>query len=206
MMNKWLKFKQFPIIYPIAVMFAICLVITAALAGTNALTSGRIEKLNEQKETQAKSRLIKAEVYETKTVEYEKTVYEYSVAKNNGEAEGYIFKINEKGYGGTISVMIAVNIDGSVKAIELLDVSNETPGLGQNTAGYEFREQFEGKDKILTAAKYGTAMGDHEINAVASATISSRAVTAAVNKAFVLTNIINEKNITSVTDTSTEGE
>ena len=202
------KFKGLSIVYPTVIMFLICLVITAALAGTNAITYNRINKLADKKETKAMQRIIKADSYELETVELNKEKYDYYVAKDKGEIKGYIFKISEKGYGGTVIVLIGINTDNTVKAVELLDVSTETPGLGQDTAKEKFTKQFVGKGGELTAVKYGTASNDNdtEINAVASATISSKAVTSAVNKALTISNKINKTEETEETEEAEEME
>ena len=200
------KFKALAIVYPTVIMFLICLVITAALSGTNAITDKRIEKLNAKKEKAAQSRLISADEYKTETIEYDGVRYEYSQAIKNGETLGYIFKIDEKGYGGTITAMVAVNTDGSIKALEMIDVSNETPGLGQNTAEKGFTDQFKDKSGELTAVKNGTATGDTQIDAVASATISSRAAVKAVNKATTLANEIIKETDTTADSASADKE
>ena len=197
------KFKQLAVIYPVTVMFVICLVITAALAGTNSITHNRIEEINEKNEKAAMERLIKADEYEKREVEFDGQTYEYSAAKTDDEINGFIFKINEKGYGGIVSVMVAIKTDGTVGAVELLDVSNETPGLGQNTARPGFTKQFEGKsDKNgeLSAVKHGTKRDDSQIDAVASATITSRAVTRAVNKAINLMDAVMDNYKSSYYD------
>ena len=180
----WKKFKEMPITYPVLIMFIICLVITAALAGTNELTANKIAKINKENENAAMSRLIKADKYNKNTIKVDGEEFEYYEAQKSGEIEGYILTVGEKGYGGTDSVMVAVDTKGTVKAIEVLDVSNETPGLGQNTAKKDFTKQYEGKSGTLTAVKHGMAKADNEIDAVASATISSRAITNAVNTAL----------------------
>lgn len=185
------KFKGLSIVYPTVIMLLICLVITAALAGTNAITDKRIDTLAEQKETKAMQRIIKADSYDKETTELNGEKYDYFVAKENNEVKGFIFKISEKGYGGTVLALIGVNVDNTVKAVELLDVSTETPGLGQNTANKDFTKQFENKGGEFTAVKYGTATADSQINAVASATITSKAVTKAVNEAITVSEHIN---------------
>ncbi len=180
------KFKGMAIAYPTVIMVVICLVVTAALAGTNLLTKEKIKKINDDNQNAAMARVLKADEYEKKDG--------YYIARNENGVVGYIFINEEKGYGGTISIMVGINKDGTVNKIECLDVTSETPGLGQNTATDSFREQFVGASGELSAAKYGTAdKSKNEINAVASATISSKAVTKAVNEAIKKANDISAK-------------
>ena len=200
------KFKEMPITYPVTVMVVICLVITAALAGTDMLTSKKISAINEKNEKAAMAELIPADKYETQSIKSGSETYTYSTAYKNGKLAGYIFNLSEKGYGGTVSVMVAVNPSGEVGAVRVLDVSNETPGLGQNTAKEEFLKQFKGKSSKITAVKYGTASGDDEIDAVASATITSKAVTSAVNKAIDLTASVKELSAAANVDVASANE
>ena len=198
------KFKGMSIAYPVMVMVVICLVITAALAGTNMLTNKKISAISEKNEKAAMAELIPADTYETYTVKSGSDTYTYRTAVKNGKLAGYIFSLSEKGYGGTVSVMVAVAPSGEVSAVRVLDVSNETPGLGQNTSREEFLKQFKGKSSKITAVKYGIASGDDEIDAVASATITSKAVTSAVNKAIDLTASVKELSAAANVDTASQ--
>ena len=79
---------------------------------------------------------------------------------------------------------MGIGTDGKITAIEITDVSNETPGLGQNAVKPSFTDQFKGKDSSLTVTKSG-AKGN-EVNAITGATITSKAVTKSVNLAMDL--------------------
>ena len=82
-----------------------------------------------------------------------------------------------------------LNLKFLYSLIRILDVSNETPGLGQNTANKSFTSQFKGKSFGITVVKGSADSKKNEINAVTGATISSKAVTKAVNKAIdIITN------------------
>lgn len=80
------------------------------------------------------------------------------------------------GYGGDIELMVGFTPDGKVVTYKALQ-STETPGLGTKLASPEFYGQFTGKDalKPLSVTKDGG-----EIEAITSATITSRAVCRAV--------------------------
>ena len=173
------------IIVPTAVLTVICLVVTLALSSTNMLTASKIEALAEKTQNEAMAKLINADEFNAKTAVLDDSEIEYNVAVKGGETVGLIFVTEENGYGGSVSVMTAVNTDGTVAAVEILDASNETPGLGQNVTKESFYNQFSGLNGDIVAAKGGTANSDNnEINAVTGASISSRAVTNAVNTAL----------------------
>lgn len=166
------------IIKPTAVLFAICIIIPLALSLTNKITVKKIASLEEENSRKAMSNLIKADSFEKLGNK------EHYKAVRDGETVGYIFKTSSKGYGGAVSVMTAVNPDGTVKAVAILDVSNETPGLGQNAAKESFYSQYEDKKKGISLIKNGADGAKNEVDAVTGATITSTAVNRAVNEAL----------------------
>lgn len=179
------KYKK-DIIVPSAVLLVICIVIPLALALTNMVTEKRIAELETENQNKTMSQLIEAEDFVIGTFKDADTGegFEYYRAENGGETAGYIFITSDKGYGGAVSVMTAVNPDGTVKSVAILDVSNETPGLGQNAAKESFYSQYTGKESGISLLKNGADSGKNEINAVTGATITSTAVTRAVNRAL----------------------
>lgn len=190
-MNKIIdKVKSFfrantEVITPTAVLAIICVFVTLALSSTNLLTAARIEALAVENQNKAMAKLIEADEYTLQTVVLADEEVEYNAAIKDGETIGLIFVTEANGYGGTVSVMTAVNMDGTVAAIEILDASNETPGLGQNITKAEWYAQFSGLKNDITVVKGGAASAENnEINAVTGATISSTAVKDAVNQAL----------------------
>ena len=166
------------ILVPTAVMMAICLVVAAALSGTNLLTKDRIKQLEEKEQNASMSEVLKADEYEQK----DDTTY---IAKSNGDTVGYIFVIAEKGYGGEVKVMAGIKADGEISAVKVLDATSETPGLGQNTGKEDFYNQYAGlsSKSEIEVKKNGASKEENSVNAVTGATISSKAVTKAVNTA-----------------------
>lgn len=180
-MNKFFKF-----LYPTLILAAICLIVSLALSSTNAVTEKKIEKINAKNTEKAMSRVLEAKSYTEKTLKKDGSEITYYEAADDGEVKGYIFITGANGYGGEVRVMTAVLTDNSVKAVEILDVSNETPGLGQNAKNEKFYTQFSGLSGEITVVKSGANSENGEINAITGATITSRAVTASVNEALSL--------------------
>lgn len=103
-----------------------------------------------------------------------------------GKALGYIVDVtSHEGYGGDIEITVGyTDQDGALTStgISFLSIS-ETAGLGMNAQNPEFKDQFIGKSTgELTVTKSGNP-GDTEINAMSGATITSTAVTNAVDAA-----------------------
>lgn len=174
-MNNFLsKIKTFfktnsQIIRPTAVLTIICLVVTLALSSANMITYKKIDALETENQEKSMAKVMPGE-YEEVTQKLGDDEVTYHIVKRDNEIIGYIFVTSEKGYGGDISVMTAVDTTAAIVSIEILDASGETPGLGQNITDEKFYNQFKGTS--------GT------IDAVTGATISSEAVTKAVNTAL----------------------
>lgn len=171
------------IIKPVVVLLVICIVIPLALAVTNKITIDRIAELEIKQRDEAMSVLFEDASFEEKELTEAVTYFE---AVNGEELIGYIFTTAAKGYGGddSVSVMTAVNTDGSIKAIKILDVSSETPGLGQNAGKEDFYSQFTGMNGNISINKTDADKAKNEITPLAGATITSNAVKEAVNEAL----------------------
>ena len=179
-----IKANKNDIIKPVAVLLAICIIIPLALSLTNKITKDKIAELDAKNSSETMASLIKADKFTKEEFKDGENEFTYHFALKDGEIIGYIFKTAEKGYGGDVSVMTAVNVDGTVKSVAILDVSGETPGLGQNAAKESFYSQYEGKKSGISLLKIGADSAENEVNAVTGATITSTAVNKAVNKAL----------------------
>lgn len=101
-------------------------------------------------------------------------------AKQGGETIGYVITATDpNGYGGDIQVSVGIQNDGTVNGISLLSIS-ETAGLGMKASEPEFYEQYSGKQTDHFYVSKDGGEGE-EIDAISGATITSRAVTGAVN-------------------------
>lgn len=105
-------------------------------------------------------------------------------AKAESEIIGYIFTVTtSEGYGGDIQILVGISKNGTVTGVEMLSIK-ETVGLGMNANTPEFKKQFaEKKTEFFVTTKSGAA-SDNEIDAISGATITSQAVTDAVNAAI----------------------
>lgn len=105
------------------------------------------------------------------------TVYE---AKAGAQFYGYVVEtVSSKGYGGNIVLFVGVLADGTVGGVSITDLS-ETPGLGMKAPGF-LAPQFAGKKVDQFVFTKSPATAENEVDAISSATITTRAVTNAVN-------------------------
>ena len=99
--------------------------------------------------------------------------------------EGYVITTTDKeGYGGDIQITVGITSDGTVNGISILSIS-ETAGLGMKADEPEFKNQFvDKKVEKFSYTKTGEE-GDDKIDALSGATITTNAVTNAVDAALV---------------------
>lgn len=100
----------------------------------------------------------------------------------NGDTVGVAVKtFCDKGYSGRITVMAGFDPAGNILNIEVVD-HKETPGLGSKMSSEKFKSQYiglnPGNDNIDVTKDGGT------IDAISGATISSRAYSHSVKKAY----------------------
>ena len=169
-MSNWNK-----IFKPIVVLSVICVVITGALALTNDITKPIIEEATRKAQDAARLELLPEADSFTKQEGIDLANVSDVYMANNGV--GAVVTASSKGYGGTMTVMVGFTSDGTIRQIKVTE-NAETKGIGSKVAGDPaFWTRFEGLEaKTLVL---GT-----DVDALAGATVSSRALTDAVNAAI----------------------
>jgi len=150
----------------------VCSVSGISLAVTNHFTAPRIASEMERRKNEAMSDVLPAASKFVKSKTHEKVFEGFNYA---GVRVGYVFETLASGYSSDIAILFAIDNEYIVTGVKVLSQS-ETPGLGSKVSGDEFLKQFKGKSREKIMLK--KAGGD--IDAVTSATISSKAVTEAV--------------------------
>ncbi len=160
--------KEF--VVPAAVLTAICLVVSGALAGTYQLTEPVIEA----------AKRAEADASRVVVLPDGKNFEEVSAsgldnivdAYKAGNGAGYVITGKAKGYGGDLQVMAGISSDGKITGVKLMD-NNETQGIGSKTGEASYTDQYKGKDSTLDG-----------ITTISGATVSSKAFESAVNTIF----------------------
>ena len=154
-------------------------VMAAALAGVNSVTAPIIEKLTYEKTQAAVSAVLPGggDTVDFPAMDLVSKVYK-------GE-NGYAVEVTPSGFDNTITMMVGVDNAGAVTGISIIDHS-ETAGLGAvaaatTAAGESFRGQFKGMTGSVSVSKDGG-----QVDAITSATITSRAVCSGVNAALAV--------------------
>lgn len=172
-------------IRPSVSLFVICLITAFCLAFVNSSTRDAIaQRTQKDAEEQRRQVLSSADSFKRLSaqqgVEYSALIRDAYAAYSENKFVGYVFSAYPKGYGGEIAVTVGVGSDGRITGVKI-GANNETPGLGARTADDRFTGQYAEKsvDNTIEVVKV-PPKADDEIQAVSGATISSKAVTKAV--------------------------
>jgi len=97
---------------------------------------------------------------------------------------GIVFRSEKKGYSGTIRPIVGVDSTGKIIRVKIpKEELTETPGLGMKIAEEPFLNQFKNLSSDKVFLKKDKQQG--KIDAITSATISSRAATDAVREGLI---------------------
>ena len=189
--------KKDSIIKNAFILFGITLIAGLLLGFTYSMTADAIVEQTKIKTEKALSTVLENATF-TETpidgdVDYITRIYEAN-AKDTNDISGYAFQLaTSEGYDGTINMMVGINIDGTINGIDIIS-HTETPGLGAKADDDPFKKQFVNKEASTLTLVKGNSDGQN-IDAIGGATITSSAVTTAVNEAITYyNNVIKEGN------------
>ena len=161
---------------PIVVLSVISLVVSLLLALVNSMTAPVIAE-NTKRTTLAAYGGVLPSVSDATELE---EVTDYTTENITGAVKAtdgsLAIKAEEKGFdGGILSVIIGFDTNGTVTGI-WVDASTQTKGIGSTVANDTFLAQFTGMD-----GTQNIAIGQGGFDAYSGATISSKALFAAIN-------------------------
>ncbi len=183
----------------VMILTGISLLSAISLGFAYKMTKGEIEKAQENKKLAAITEVIlpgfnnrpdKTSVDIADDAGVPLTVYSAQV---DGTTTSYAVKSYSKmAFGGEMWLMVGFTADGKINRISVLD-QKETPGLGTKVDDDSFKGQFFGKDPGSFNLKVKKDGGD--VDAITAATISSRAYSDAVERAYkVLQKMLTQNN------------
>ena len=177
------------------VLLVITLVAGVSLACVHEVTKDPIKNAEEQAKNQAYAAVMpEAESFGELDANISNFTFDSSVSLEeikcaydaSGNKIGWVMSlVSSSGYGGDISIALGVKSDGTLSAMTVVSMS-ETAGLGAKCTSDAFTSQFSGiKAEKIEYVKDGKD-ADNEIDAISGATITTRAVTDAVNEGLEL--------------------
>ncbi len=168
-------------------LFVICIVAASALAYVNSVTEGPIAQVKQEKQEKAvKAVLPPFETIETKEIilpgESEKLLLIKAFDKDKKIVGTAVKTYTQKGFGGYIGIMVGFLPDENIFSTNVLE-HKETPGFGTGMSESPFKDQFPGKNPATFKLMVKKDGGD--VDAISSATISSRAFCDALQRAYI---------------------
>ncbi len=149
-------------------------IVTAALAGTNALTKDTIAERTAQIENAARLEVIDATEFEKSTLQSDGEDVVYYAAKKDGAIVGYVFTASSVGKSSGLIVMTGISADGKITGVKITE-DNETAGYVDKVVKNGFLEAMKGMDSVQAV---------DGIDAVSQATKTSNGVRKAVEQAM----------------------
>ncbi|MGN0277121.1 MAG: RnfABCDGE type electron transport complex subunit G [Hominisplanchenecus sp.] len=109
------------------------------------------------------------------------TIENFYLVNNGGQIAGVVINLtSHEGYGGDINFSMGIDLEGTVKGVEILSIS-ETAGLGMHATEDSFKGQFRDKAVDQFVVTKTGAAAENEIDAISGATFTSKAMTNGVN-------------------------
>ncbi len=174
------------------ILVAITLTAALCLAVVYAVTKNRIAEAEAKErmdsfytvmaDTDVFDKIDESEV-KTYNEDHKSSVVEaYNAYGKDGGFIGIVVSVvSHNGYGGDIVLSVGVDTDGLITGMKVTSMS-ETSGLGANCQNEEWTSQFAGKASPLTYKNSNQQSEDNNaVDALTSATITTKAVLEAVN-------------------------
>ncbi len=163
-------------------LLGICLVVALLLGAVNYVTKPIIDQRQKEKNDAAMAQVLPADSYElVEGVQADKVTALYR-AVADGVQTGYVVQVSSSGFGGTISMMVGVSLDGAVTGVAVTKQS-ETANIGSRVVGDQsVLDRFVGMSHA--AGEITVNSGANRFDGVSGATVSSKGVTAGVNAAL----------------------
>ena len=170
------------------VLMLVCGVMTGILAAVNTLTQPLILKSREAKTNEALAGFFPTMTATAPLDESEAAVTALKGVYEGTTLLGYAAEATTKGYAGDVTIMVGIAGNGTLLGVRIISHS-ETKGLSEASEADALASRFVGK----TTEQKLTANGG-EIDGIAGATYSSRAVLDGVNAAVRAVNALDKED------------
>lgn len=190
------------------IMLAITLIAGGILGVVYQVTKEPIAKMEERTRSEACKEVFKdaesfsesvidvlsmTKEFEEKEIAGVELTKKFDALASDGSKLGVVYEVtSHEGYGGDIVWYIGIQNDGTTNGISITSIS-ETAGLGMR-AEEVLVPQFTDKTAASFKLMKGNASKDDEIDAISSATVTSKAIIGGVNAALVYFNANDAEN------------
>lgn len=149
-------------------------IVTAALAGTNALTASTIQKRQEEEANAARRQVMEADDFEERTLVGDDGDVTYYVGLKDGTEIGYVFTITTTGKSAGLTVMTGIAVDGTVSGVVVTE-NAETAGYVDKVVGDGLLDRLQGQTDTA---------GIQGVDATSTATKTSNGIKRAAEQAM----------------------
>ena len=162
-------------------LLGICAVVALLLGVVNSVTKPIIEEFQAEKTAAAMGQVLPADEYQKMETAYP-NVTALHRALSGGEEIGYVVEVTSSGFGGTLSMVVGVDMDGAVTGVSITD-NSETANIGTKVVNDQtVLDRFIGMSH--EGGEITVNSGSNRFDGVSGATVSSKGVTAGVNTAL----------------------
>ena len=178
-------------------LLGICLVVSLLLGLVNGITADKIAALQEQAKQESLQAVFpdatfnEIEIGEAQAAAAEEYGVELMYIYEVADGSGYAIEVGPSGFSGTIDMVVGINSDGTVAGISVIS-NTETAGIGTNVCsdkpnknGVGVLSQFVGMSATADNP-FTVNSGSNRVDAISGATVSTKAITSAVNAASVI--------------------
>lgn len=158
----------------VAVLAVICIIVSAILGGVNMVTHQRIEDIQTEKTNAAFNAVLPTDGGYTQL----EGDFGNGISGVYEADTGHVVQLTIGGAQSNITLAVGIDNDGVVSGVSIIS-HGETPGLGAKATEDSYRNQYIGAAEHVFVNKDGGT-----IQALTGATITSRAVSDAVNIAM----------------------
>lgn len=162
-------------------LLGICAVVALLLGVVNSVTEPIIEEIQAEKTAAAMSQVLPADEYQKVETTYP-NVTAMNKAMSGGEQIGYVVEVATNGFGGAMSMVVGVDMNGAVTGVSVTD-NSETANIGTKVVNDQtVLDRFIGMSHA--DGEITVNSGTNRFDGVSGATVSSKGVTAGVNTAL----------------------
>ena len=162
-------------------LLGICAVVALLLGVVNSVTEPIIEEIQAEKTAAAMSQVLPADEYQKVETTYP-NVTAMNKAVSGGEQIGYVVEVATNGFGGAMSMVVGVDMNGAVTGVSVTD-NSETANIGTKVVNDQtVLDRFIGMSHA--DGEITVNSGTNRFDGVSGATVSSKGVTAGVNTAL----------------------
>jgi len=145
--------------------------------GVHIFTDLQIAKRGNQEEQAILEHVMPQAEYRTETAYRSPNAVSISAGYSSSELVGYCVEIQTPGFGGMLTMVVGVDLDGKVTGVVVTD-HKETPDMGTHALEESYLDSFVGRSGTLRLD------GSNSVDVVSGATITSKAIVTGVNQAL----------------------